>query len=91
MISRVFRCGPSTHCSSSGPSNNRKNYLTASVTSGAADLVRDNGFNTGVDFKPTSHLDLEFDFSRSVPLQLNVFSFGIGVDLSSLFQRNAER
>jgi len=29
-------------------------------------------------------LDLEFDFSRSVPLQLNSYSFGIGVDLSRL-------
>jgi hypothetical protein len=49
--------------------------------------VRDNGFNAGIDYKPASHLDLEFDFSRSVPLQLNSYSLGIGVDLSWLLQR----
>jgi hypothetical protein len=84
VISRVFRCNKNSHCSSSGPTNNRKNYLNASVSTGAADLVRDNGFNASADFKPTSHLDLEFDYSRSVPLDLNIFSFGIGVDLGWL-------
>jgi hypothetical protein len=83
MISRVFRCGKSTHCSAS-PTTNRKNYNNASVSVGGADLVRDNGFNAGIDFKPTSHLDLEFDYSRSLPLQLNILSFGVGVDLSWL-------
>jgi hypothetical protein len=54
-----------------------------------ADLVRDNGFNAGVDFKPVGYLDLEFDFSRSVPLQLNSYSFGIGVDLGWLLRPRA--
>jgi hypothetical protein len=82
VISRVFRCGSSAKCSASGTTTNRKSYTTASVSTGAADLVRDNGFNAGMDFKPVGYLDLEFDFSRSVPLQLNSYSFGIGVDLS---------
>lgn len=82
VISRVFRCGASAKCSAGGPTNNRKSYTTASVSTGSADLVRDNGFNAGIDFKPVGYLDLEFDFSRSVPLQLNSYSFGIGVDLS---------
>jgi len=51
--------------------------------------VRDNGFNAGVDFKPVDYLDLEFDFSRSVPLRLNSYSFGIGVDLSWLLRPRA--
>jgi hypothetical protein len=89
VISRVFRCDSSTHCSSSGPTNNRKSYLNSSVSTGAADLVRDNGLNAGIDFKPTSRLDLEFDYSRSIPLQLNIFSFGIGVDLSWLLHHGA--
>lgn len=84
VISRVFRCNNNSHCSSSGPTNNRKNYLNASVSTGAAELVRDNGFNASADFKPTSHLDLEFDYGRSIPLDLSVFSFGIGVDLGWL-------
>ena len=59
-------------------------FTAASVSAGAADLVRDNGFNAGVDYKPVGYLDLEFDLSRSVPPQLNSYSFGIGVDLSWL-------
>ena len=86
MISRVFRCGSAAKCSSGGKTTNRKSFTTASVSTGAADLVRDNGFNGGVDYKPVSYLDLEFDFSRSVPLQLNSYSFGIGIDLSWLLR-----
>jgi hypothetical protein len=89
MISRVFRCNKNSPCSSAGPTSNRKNYLNASVSTGPADLVRDNGFNASADFKPTSYLDLEFDYARSVPLQLNIYSFGIGVDLGWLLHHPA--
>jgi hypothetical protein len=89
VISRVFRCGSAAKCGGSGSSHNRKGFNSSSVTSGGADLVRDNGFNAGIDFKPVNYLDLEFDFSRSVPLQLNSYSFGIGVDLSSLVRPHA--
>jgi len=82
VFSRVFRCGSATTCSSGGKSNDRKGYTTNSVTSGSADLVRDNGYSAGIDYKPVGYLDLEFDYSRSVPLHLNNYSFGIGVDLS---------
>ena len=85
-ISRVFRCGTSVKCTSGGTTTDRKAYLSSNVSTGGADLVRDNGYNASVDFKPTSHLDLEFDFSRSVPLRLNVYSFGIGVDLTWLLR-----
>ncbi len=86
VISRVFRCGSAAKCNAGGATKNRKSFTTASVSTGAADLVRDNGFNAGVDYKPVGYLDLEFDFSRSVPLQLNSYSFGIGVDLSWLLR-----
>jgi hypothetical protein len=89
VISRVFRCGSSAKCSSAGATKNRKNFNNASVSTGAADLVRDNGFNAGIDYKPVGYMDLEFDFSRSVPLQLNSYSFGIGVDLSWLLRPHA--
>jgi hypothetical protein len=89
VISRVFRCGSAAKCSSGGPTKDRKSFTTASVSTGAADLVRDNGFNAGIDYKPVGYLDLEFDFSRSVPLQLNSYSFGIGVDLSWMLRTHA--
>jgi hypothetical protein len=40
-----------------------------------------------VELKPAKMLDLEFDYSRSVPLRLNIFSFGIGVDLGAVLRR----
>lgn len=88
VFSRVFRCGGSS-CSSGGSTKNRKSYLTSNVSIGAADLVRDNGWNAGADYKPSPRADLEFDYSRSVPLHLNSYSFGIGFDLSSLLNHRA--
>ncbi len=89
VISRVFRCGSAAKCSGSGGSSNRRGYSSSSVTSGSADLVRDNGYNASIDYKPVGYLDLEFDFSRSVPLRLNSYSFGIGMDLSWLIRPRA--
>lgn len=87
VVSRVFRCSGGTKCSASGTSTNRKGYLDASVQTGSASLVRDNGFNASVEVKPVKTVDLEFDYSRSVPLRLNTFSFGIGVDLGAMLRR----
>ena len=89
VISRVFRCGSAAKCSSSGATKNRKSFTSSNVSTGAADLVRDNGYNAGIDYKPVGYLDFEFDFSRSIPLQLNSYSFGIGVDLSWLIRPRA--
>ena len=86
VISRVFRCGSAAKCNAGGATKNRKRFTTASVSAGAADLVRDNGYNAGIDYKPVGYLDLEFDYSRSVPLQLSSYSFAVGVDLSWLLR-----
>jgi hypothetical protein len=86
VISRVFRCSSAAKCSAGAPTKDRKSFTSSSVSTGGADLVRDNGFNGGIDYKPVGYMDLEFDFSRSVPLQLNSYSFGIGFDLSWLLR-----
>ena len=91
VFSRVFRCGSATKCGAAGNSTNRKGFLQNNVTSGNASLVRDNGFNASAEFKPIPALDLEVDFSRSVPLQLNTFSFGIGVDLAAMLRHTASK
>lgn len=83
-VSRVFRCTAGPSCSAAGTSHNRGGFTSSNVTTGGADLVRDNGYEAGFDFKPAYYLDFEFDYSRSVPLHLNNYSFGIGVNLSSL-------
>jgi len=84
VVSRVFRCSSGGNCSSAGKTKNRKNYLNSSVSSGDASLARDNGFNASAEFKPKSlkNIDLEADYSRSVPLRLNTFSFGISLDIA---------
>jgi hypothetical protein len=88
VVSRVFRCSGNGACGTNG-STSRKGYLNSSVQSGNASLVRDNGFNASVELKPVKTLDLEFDYSRSVPLRLNTFSFGIGVDLAAILRRTS--
>jgi hypothetical protein len=87
VVSRVFRCSGNAKCGASGKSTNRRGYLNSSVQSGGASLARDNGFNASVDVKPAKTIDLEFDYSRSVPLRLNTFSFGIGFDLGAMLRR----
>ena len=89
VVSRVFRCNPNGKCGAAGKSTNRKGYLNSNVQTGAASLDRDNGFNAGVEVKPTKVIELEFDYSRSVPLRLNTFSFGIGVDLGAVLRRSS--
>jgi hypothetical protein len=89
MVSRVFRCTSGTKCVASGTSTNRRGYTQTSVQTGSASLTRDNGFNAGIEVKPVKHLDLEADYSRSVPLQLNNFSFGISIDIGSLLRSRA--
>ena len=87
VVSRVFRCASGT-CSSSGKTTNRKNYLNSSVSSGDASLARDNGFNASAEFRPSKWkaIDLELDYSRSVPLRLNTFSFGIALDIAGIIR-----
>ena len=91
VISRVFRCSSTAKCGAAGKTTDRKGYLQNSVTSGDASLARDNGFNASAEFKPVRSLDVEIDYSRSVPLRLNTFSFGIGVDLGALLRRSATK
>jgi len=89
MFSKVFRCTSGTKCVASGTSTNRRGYIQTSVQTGGASLTRDNGFNAGVEMKPSRYLDLEVGYSRSIPLQLNILSFGISMDFGSLFRSPA--
>ena len=88
VVSKVYRCTSGTKCSATGTTTNRKSYLNQNVSTGGASLTRDNGFNAGVEFKPAKakYLDLEFDYSRSVPLRLNTISFGIALDIAGMMR-----
>src|SRR5713101_7306791 len=56
-------------------------------TKGGVSLTRDDGINLGIDYNLTRSLDLSAGYSRSVYSVLNTFSFGIGVNVSSLLKR----
>src|SRR6266852_6954940 len=90
-VSRVFRCSGSVKCGATGTSTNRKGYLDSSVQTGNASIARDNGLHARGEVKPVKPIDLEFDYSRSVPLHLNTFSFGVGVDIGGLLRRYAKK
>lgn len=84
VYSRVVRqSGPSTPGSGKG----QHGYRMQSVTQGTADLTRDNGINTSVTFQPTRLLDFMVGYTRSVRLQLNTVSFGIGFRFGGVSSR----
>jgi len=88
VVSKVFRCTSGVKCSSTGKTTNRKSYLDSNVSSGDASLARDNGFNLSAEYQPKSlkTVDFEVDYSRSVPLRLNTFSFGISLDIAGVLR-----
>ena len=56
-------------------------------TKGGVSLTRDDGINLGIDYILTRSLDLGAGYSRSVYSVLNTFSFGVGLNVSSLLKR----
>jgi hypothetical protein len=77
------RCPARAKCTPAGTSTTRRDYLVSSVVTGVADLARDNGWNASVEVHPRQQFNLEFDYSRSVPLHLDTFSFGLGINLTA--------
>jgi hypothetical protein len=65
----------------------RGSKTSSGPTKGGVSLTRDDGINLGIDYNLTRSLDLSAGYSRSVYSVLNTFSFGIGVNVSSLLKR----
>lgn len=57
-------------------------------TTGTASLASDDGYTAGLNFSPRAYLDLDLGYTRSVHYALNTVSFGVGVNLSSLFGKS---
>jgi hypothetical protein len=66
-----------------GAGSHGRVYELNQQTTGGADLTRDNGFNFGLDAR-MSMFDVWVGYTRSVHFDLNVVSFGIGVNMRSL-------
>jgi len=69
-----------------GAGSHGRVYELNQQTTGSADLTRDNGFNFGVDAR-ISLFDLWAGYTHSIHFDLNVVSFGIGVNMRNLIHR----
>ena len=67
----------------------RGSQSTPGPTKGGVSLTRDDGINFGFDYNLTRSLDLSAGYSRSVYSALNTFSFGIQVNVGSLFKSHS--
>ena len=87
IISRVVPAGSP---GMSGSATHGRAFENNHLTTGTASLTSDDGFNAGLSFSPKPYLDLDLGYSRSVRYALNSVSFGIGVNLSSLFSKKSQ-
>jgi hypothetical protein len=65
----------------------RGNKSSSGPTKGSVSLTRDDGINLGIDYNLTRSLDLSTGYSRSVYSALNTFSFGLELNVGSLFKK----
>jgi hypothetical protein len=79
VFSRLVRKGGPP----AGAGSHGRVYELNQQTTGSADLTRDNGFNFGVDAR-MSFFDLWAGYTHSVHFDLNVVSFGIGLNMRNL-------
>jgi len=60
-------------------------------TTGSADIAKDNGFSAWIDANPSSYLDLQLGYTRSVQYDLISVSFTVGVDVGHLARSRARQ
>jgi len=85
VISRVVPAGSP---GKSGSVTHGRAFENNHTTTGTASLTSDDGFNADLSFSPMPYLDLDFGYTRSIHYALNSVSFGVGVNLSSLFGKS---
>jgi hypothetical protein len=85
VISRVVPAGAQ---GKSGSVRHNRAFENNHLTTGTASLTNDDGFNADLSFSPKPYLDLDLGYTRSVHYALNSVSFGVGVNLSSLFGKS---
>jgi hypothetical protein len=78
-----------THTSGNGgPVSHGRYFQNNQQTTGTADIARDNGFSSWIDASPSSAVDFELGFTRSMHYDLNSVSFSIGFNLTQLLRTN---
>lgn len=85
LYSRIVAKGVAT----GGTSKHGRVFLDNGLTKGSSSIDSDHGFNADLDFNPVKVLDFDFGYTHSLKFQENIFSFSVGVNLSSLLRRGA--
>ena len=70
-----------------GQSSHGRSFQDNQQTTGSADIARDDGFSTWVEAMPSSVLDMQLGFTRSMHYDLNSVSFTIGLNLGRMYHR----
>ena len=79
--SRTTTGGTSTSGSRTSTSGARRVFQNTSVTTGTADIARDNGFSTWLQIAPATGVSLYAGYTRSTHFALNTAFFGISFNL----------
>lgn len=88
ISSRVV--GPSGPRPGNGGNGHAPVFAMTNQTTGASSLADDNGFALDANLSPTPVLAFSVGYSRSLHLNLNTISFGMGVNVSRIL-RNARQ
>jgi hypothetical protein len=70
-----------------GSGSHGRVYETNSLTTGGADIARDGGFSSWIDANPSETVVISLGYNRSMHYDLNVMSFGVGVNLEKVFKK----
>ena len=88
VYSRVVpKGGPGGPGGAAGASSHGRVFQNGYLTSGGAEIDRDNGFNTDLDFSPLRYLDFDVAYSHSMHFQLDTVSFSVGLNLTPLLRK----
>ncbi len=73
---------------SGGSKSHGPSFLQGHQTTGGSSLAADNGFSAGISLSPMRAIDFSAGCSRSTHYDLNIFSFGITVNMRALLSRS---
>jgi hypothetical protein len=71
-----------------GAASHGRVFQNNPVTTGGAEIDRDNGFNADLDFSPLKYVDFDVAYSHSMHFQLDTVSFSVVFNLAPLLRRH---
>lgn len=74
--------------SKGGTGSHGRTFQSSQQTTGGADIAKDDGFSSFVDFSPNSYMDAELGYTRSIHYALNSVSFSVGFNVRRLLHKS---